>query len=156
MKEPEVVEPYDATRLSASVAVDGQLGRRPLAALAAWGQNREIHGILDAYLLEGTLWLTTVDGLYGRAELVVKDILDAGGFHPRGFLHPHRLSRIGAFTGGYVRDVMRARGIRVGLGGDVTAYRVPHNLKESYGSPFSFHLFFRYRPDRPAAHVHVH
>jgi hypothetical protein len=26
-----------------------------IAALAAWGQNREIHGNLDAYLLEMTL-----------------------------------------------------------------------------------------------------
>jgi hypothetical protein len=32
----------------------------------------------------------------------------------------------------------------IGIGGQVTGYVVPDNLKEPYGQPMSFHLFFAY------------
>ena len=42
LKEPEWFDPYDVTRLTASVAFNGAVGSRPLAATFAWGQNREL------------------------------------------------------------------------------------------------------------------
>ena len=43
----------------------------------------------------------------------------------------------------------RDRSATLRIGGDVTGYLVPANLKESYGSPWSFHVYLRYqRPGR--------
>jgi hypothetical protein len=41
LHEPEWFEPYDVTRLTASIAFDGTVGARPLSATLAWGENRE-------------------------------------------------------------------------------------------------------------------
>src|SRR5262245_24048913 len=95
--------------------------------------------------------------VYMRAESVAKDILDAG-FHPRGVFHRHRQSQVGALTIGYVRDFWEMGDRHVGVGGDVTGYLVPDNLREAYGAPASFHVFLRVRrgdSDHPAA-THVH
>jgi hypothetical protein len=155
LKEPERVTPYDAKRLTASVGyVSG--GERGIAWLAAFGQNREIHGNLEAYLFEATVRPSVADTFYTRIESVAKDILDAG-FHPRGVFHRHRQSQIGAFTIGYVRDVVRTPGGTFGVGADFTAYAVAENLRDSYGSPRSYHAFLRYRAPGPGATaVHVH
>jgi hypothetical protein len=104
---PEATTPYDAKRLTASLSYAVPAGRR-LAWTAAFGQNREIHGNLEAYLLEGRLNVRARDAVYLRAESVAKDILDAG-FHPRGIFHRHRQSQVGALTVGYVRDLWRSR-----------------------------------------------
>ena len=153
---PEITTPYDAKRLSASVGYD-EPARRRLAWTAAFGQKREIHGNLEAYLLEGRMQLRPRDGVYVRAESVAKDILDAG-YHPRGIFHRHRQSQVGALTLGYIREFWSGHDARVGVGGDVTGYLVPDNLRGAYGSPVSFHVFLRFRPsggDHPVI-THVH
>jgi hypothetical protein len=156
LTEPELVTPYDAKKLTASLAYTTGDDERGLAWLAGFGQKREIHGNLEAYLFEATYRMNTTTSVYTRVESVAKDILDAG-FHPRGSFHRHRQSQVSAFTLGYVRDVVRARAGSFGLGADVTGYGVPANLDESYGSPVSFHVFMRYRPPRQAGPViHVH
>lgn len=153
LKTPEFVEPFsDVARLTASVGYTRPDGRA--AALLVWGQNREIHGIMDAYLFEATIRPKPRHAWYTRAELATKDVLSPGGRHPQGFVHFHPLSRIGALTGGYVFDVRASTAGQFGIGGDVTVYRVPPDLRDNYGSPASFHVFFRYRPRPPAAHVH--
>jgi hypothetical protein len=153
---PERLAPYDAKRLSASVSFD-EPAQRGLAWTAAFGQNREIHGNLEAYLLEGRMQMRPRDAVYARAESVAKSILDAG-FHPPGVFHRHRQSQVGAFTIGYVRDFVITSDGRFGVGGDITGYLVPDNLREAYGSPVSFHVFLRYRGtrDRRAGVTHVH
>jgi hypothetical protein len=152
---PELTTPYDAKRLSASLSY--QEPARRLAWTVAFGQNREIHGNLEAYLLEGRMQLRARDAVFARAESVAKDILDAG-FHPAGTFHRHRQSQVGAFTLGYLRDLWTASDRRLGIGGDVTGYLVPENLREAYGAPVSFHVFLRYRPeqDGSAGVTHVH
>jgi hypothetical protein len=152
LKTPEFVEPFsDVTRLTASVGYTKPDGR--VAALLSWGQNREIHGVMDAYLFEATLHPRARHAWYTRAELATKDILSPGGRHPRGFVHFHPLSRVGALTGGYVFDVLDTRAGRFGIGGDVTVYHVPADLLDNYGSPASFHVFLRYRPRPPMSHT---
>lgn len=86
------ITPYDAKKLSASVSYEQPAGR--IAWTAAFGQNREIHGNLEAYLLEGRMQLNSRHAVYARAESVAKDILDAG-FHPAGTFHRHRQSQVG-------------------------------------------------------------
>ena len=58
-----------------------------------------------------------------------------------------RKDRVGAFTVGGVRDVVRSRGFEGGLGGSVAFYSVPDSLKATHGDhPVSFQIFFRLRP----------
>jgi hypothetical protein len=128
-----------------------------VAWLAAFGQNREIHGNLEAYLFEANVRTSATTTIYTRVESVAKSILDAG-FHPPNAFHRHRQSQVGALTIGYVRDVLRSRAGGFGAGVDVTGYLVPANLEEPYGSPVSLHMFLRYRTRRPSPDtpVHVH
>jgi hypothetical protein len=154
LKTPERASAYDAKRVTASVSFFKGDENRSIAWLAAFGQNREVHGNLEAYLIEATRRAGR-NAFYTRAEHVAKDILDAG-FHPLGVAHQHRQSPVNALTLGYVRDLSRRAWGTIGVGGDVTGYTVPANLAESYGSPLSFHIFARYRgrAGAPGAHVH--
>ena len=150
---PELVTPYDAKRLSASLSY--VVPDQRLAWTVGFGQNREIHGNLEAYLLEGRMQVRPRDAIYARVESVAKDILDAG-FHPPGVFHRHRQSQVGALTIGYVRDLLIVSDSRLGVGGDLTGYLVPDNLREAYGRPVSVHVFLRYRHAGRAAVTHVH
>jgi len=157
LHEPEWFEPYMVTRLTASVEFDGAIRKMPLAATAAWGENREFNGFDntdDSYLFEWTLRPTNAWSTYGRGEQAKKQIFGLG-LHPRGFTHPHFYSRIDALTIGVVRDLPIARGRRIGIGADVTAYRTSPELTELYDGSHSFHVFLRWRPgSAPAAHAH--
>ena len=155
LTQPERVSPYDADRVTASIAYDSTDDVRALSWLAGFGQKREVHGNFEAYLLEGSYRSSPSNTFYGRIESVAKDILDAG-FHPTVF-HLHRQSQVAAFTAGYLRNVLTTAAGSFGVGGDITAYGVPANLRDVYGSPLSFHVFLRYRA-RPASRdtTHVH
>ena len=152
LKTPERKSPYDATRVTASVTYFKGDANRSIAWMVAVGQNREVFGKLEAYLVEGTRRFSG-NTLYARAETVAKDILDAG-FHPIGTAHTHRQSQVSALTVGYLRDVASQTWGTFGIGGDITGYIVPDNLSEPYGSPVSFHLFVRYRGRAGATHIH--
>lgn len=140
LTKPEAVTPYDAEMLTASVGYDQGQGRG-LAWLAAFGQKREVHGNLEAYLFEATARATAADAVYLRFESVAKDILDAG-FHV-GVFHRHRQSQVGALTLGYARQIQTSPLGRLLAGADLTGYAVPDNLAEPYGSPLSVHVFLQ-------------
>ena len=151
---PERKSPYDASRVTASAMYFKGDENRSIAWTAAFGQNREVFGNLEAYLLEGA-HRRGKHTMYLRAENVDKDILDAG-FHPIGVQHTHRQSNITAFTAGYVRDIIKRSFGRFGIGGDITGYLVPDNLEEPYGSPVSFHIFLKYDGRFGAVMNHIH
>lgn len=154
LKTPERKSPYDEGRITASASFFKGDKRRSIAWTAAFGQNRDVFGNLEAYLFEGTK-RAGENAFYTRIEYVAKDILDAG-FHPIGIKHTHRQSPIGALTAGYVRDVAAPKWGTFGIGGDITGYKVPANLEDSYGSPVSFHVYLRYRGRAGARMDHVH
>jgi hypothetical protein len=153
VNDPEPVTPGDMTRLMASVG-HTRSGAISTAVLAAWGQNREIHGTSNAFVFESNISWLDKNHLYSRAELVGKELPHTHG----GFLQPmHETMNIGAFTLGYTRDVAARLFGRIGIGGDMTMYYVPLMLQESYGAPLSFHAFLRYRfGTAPAAAAHQH
>ena len=157
LHEPEWFEPYDQTRITASVAFDGTVASRPLAATLAWGQLREDNGFndhSDGYLLEWDLRATDRTTLYGRAEVSAKQIFGLG-LHPKGFNHQHFYSHIDPLTLGLVRDIAPARWGRLGVGADVTVYRMSQDMIEFFEGSRSFHVFLRWRPLRTSmAHVH--
>jgi hypothetical protein len=155
LHQPEWFEPVDVTRLTASVAFDGTIGRRPLAATAAWGQNRELTFALDGYLVEWDFGLTDTDTIYGRGESVLKEIFGLG-VHPAGLLnHPRNFSQINALTIGYVRALPIPGLSGVGVGADITMHDTSQDLVEYYGSPTSYHVFVRWRPLASGA-THIH
>jgi len=136
LKEPEALEPGDVQRTTASGSWFRRRDNGFTAVTVAAGRNATDHGDFNAVLAEAT----TVRGplsLYGRAEVVQREFLTEA---------------VSAFTFGGVRDVSRARGFQIGVGADVTGYRVPETARPSYGDhPVSFHLFVRVRP--PAGHM---
>jgi hypothetical protein len=158
LHQPEWYEPYDHTRLTASIGFSGQVGSRPTTATLAWGQNRAKvvqNGVSDGFLLEAETLAASRLTVYGRAEIAVKQLFGLG-LHPKGFEHPHVYSHIDAFTVGGVRDLLVAGHSRIGIGADVTAYHMSPDLLEFYEGSHAFHVFLRWRPAAAAAHHHVH
>jgi hypothetical protein len=146
LKQPDATEFADLNRFTASAQYTAEPGGRPLAAAFVWGLNYhpELSGdsVREfAWLAEAAWRVRPKDLIYTRAELVDKDILEAGGYDPPGFVHPHPISRVGALTLGYQRELARGRAGRLGLGGDVVVHRTPRNLLEHYGHPVSMHVF---------------
>jgi hypothetical protein len=134
--QPEIFEPYDVRRTTASIgfAPPG----RAISWMAAWGEDRDRYGVLDAYLVDAALRLSPRQRVYARLEIVANDFLDAGYHLQRGG-EVIQVSTVTAFTGGYVRDLGRG----VGVGADATFYDVPSSLSANYVSVYSAHLFVR-------------
>ncbi len=156
LHEPERLEPYDVTRITAAVSFDGLAGAWPLKAMAGWGANREFNGFNgnhEAYLLEWDLRVADQSTIFGRAEVVDKDLFP-GGAHPKGQAHPHYFSTIVAMTAGYGHDLRRAAWGRMRIGADATVYRMPSNMEQFWRGSRSFHVFLRWRPTVAAGHAH--
>jgi hypothetical protein len=143
LEEPDITEPGDVTRITASLEHIGTVRGRPMSATLAWGQNRELFANENGWLAEATLGLWRRGTGYTRLEVADKHILGAGGRHPPGVSHPHIISTVGALTLGYSHDVLRRGTQTLAIGADVTGYHVPSNLAEPYGSPVSMHVFAR-------------
>ena len=109
INEPNITEPGDVTRVTASVEHAGTLLGRRSAVTLAFGQNNELFDTENAFLAEGTLGLWTRGTGYLRAEIADKHILGAGGQHPIGQQHPHIISTVGALTLGYSHEVLAGR-----------------------------------------------
>ena len=134
-------------RVTAALTYSGQFRGRPLDWMTAFGMNHEAHLKVTspAWMMEGTWRVSDRHTWFARAELVDQDILTLGGYDPPDFFHPHILSRVGALTVGYEHAVSSSRVGRIGIGADATVYATPANLVESYGHPFSAHVFLRSR-----------
>jgi hypothetical protein len=156
MRLPEWFEPYDVTRITASLAFDGTVGARPLKLTMAWGGNREFNGFngnADGYLLEWDLQPRAQSTVYGRAEVADKDLFGLG-FHPKGLSHRHVFYKVGALTGGYVFDLPTHALGRLGVGADATFYRIPEDLLTYWAGSHSYHVFLRWRPSGTPPHRH--
>jgi hypothetical protein len=158
LHEPEWFEPFDATRLTASIGYQGPLWQRPTAMTLAWGENRQFNGfngVSDGFLLEGQSALTPRSSVFGRVEEAAKELFGIAP-HPKALAHRHWFSEIAAMTAGYVYDVKVNRFGRFGIGADATMYRMQHDLDTYYVGSHSFHVFLRWRPAAasPAGHVH--
>jgi hypothetical protein len=155
LRRPEFFEPFDVTRLTASLAFDGRVRSRPLAATFVWGENREdsgFNGTSDGYLLEWDLRATAASTIYGRAERAAKELFGLGD--QVGAAHPHVYYTVAAVTIGCIRDLPIAVPGRFGIGADATLYHMPPELLPYYGSSRSYHVFLRWRPRAAAPHVH--
>lgn len=154
LKNPELLEPGDTRRQTASVQYDRPLSRGNLATAFIWGRNRSEHNggsRTNGYTAEATLNFLEKNYAYTRLELVDRDeLLSHGELHQLGFSegeHPH--FRIGAYTFGAARDLWNTERWSVALGSDVTFYSKPRSLDTLYGqSPTSYKIFLRIRPSK--------
>lgn len=144
LEEPHVTEPGDVTRITASVEHAGIILGRDAALTVAWGQNRELFSKESGVLAEATLGLGARGTGYLRGEIADKHIIGAGGRHPVGQAHPHIISTVGMLLGGYTHELWRSGPQALFVGGDITGYRVPAELRDSYGRPVSVHVYGRW------------
>src|SRR5215213_2073529 len=101
INDPNITEPGDVTRVTASLEHNGTLLGRRSALTVAFGQNNELFDVENAFLVELTSALGKRGTGYVRGEVADKHILGAGGQHPIGQQHPHIISAVGALTAGY-------------------------------------------------------
>ena len=157
LHKPEWFEPYEQTRITASIEFNGTVAARPLAATLAWGHHQEDNGFddhSDGYLMEWDLRATPRTAFYGRVEKSAKEIFGLG-LHPTGFNHRHIYSHIDPLTVGLIRDIAPAAWGRLGIGADVTVYGMSGDLTPYFEGARSFHVFLRWRPTRTSlAHGH--
>ncbi len=142
LSNPDVLEPGDVTRLTASFewqaasrsAVTVAVGRNGHADHAEWGW------LVEAVHPLGRRW-----SVYTRGEVVDRFILVDFAHAQRTGQERHLRSRIGAWLVGADRTVWQRAGSSLAVGSDLTLHRTPHNLRDAYGMPFSAHLFLRLR-----------
>jgi len=142
LERPEALEPGSQRRQTASVEYVRPFARGSWATSAVWGRVHKVLGDhnLNSYLLETTANFKSRNYAFSRMELVDKDELFPGNPFLPNF-------RIGAYTFGGARDLIRSRLWQLALGADFTLYSKASTLDPAYGkNPVSFQIFLRVRP----------
>src|ERR1051325_3584073 len=105
----------------------------------AWGRNAPNHGdTTDAWLLESAVRLSRSHTFFARAERASKNEL-----FPDDDPRAEEKFGVGKLSVGYIYDFPRSGNYRVGVGGLVSRFSLPGELKPVYGDPTSFMLFAR-------------
>jgi hypothetical protein len=145
LSRPERQAPGDVLRTTASVSYSLPMQGASWSSSLIWGRNHELLGgrNSDAYLLESVAPFHKRNFFIGRIEVVDKDELLADD--PQSPLYG-RSFRIGAYTGGYTRDIGRFHKVQTGIGANLTAYSLPGTLQPLYGGhPVTVDVFLRFR-----------
>lgn len=138
LTHPERQEPGDVVRTTASA----QYARDRWSGSLIWGRNHDTftQHDLNSVLAEGVVTLRRNNFLTGRVEYVNKDELSVPGIY-----------RIGAYTGGYTRDIPIVNGLETGIGANLTAYAIPEALHAAYGQrPWGANVYLRVRLTGPS------
>jgi len=149
LEHPEALEAGSERRQMASVEYVRELGAGLWATSVVWGWKYKMlnQHRLNSYMAESTVNFKARNYAFTRLELVDKDELFAGNSANPNF-------RIGAYTLGGARDLVRSLLWQLALGADVTLYSKPAALDSAYGNrPASFQVFVR---ARPGASHHAH
>jgi hypothetical protein len=143
LHSPEALTPdINVARSTASVTHNLRLGGSgdQLQSTVAWGRNRPSEGrTTNGFLAESAYAFARRHTLFGRIERVDKDELFLAGapLHDRSF-------RINKASLGYVYDVPVASHVKLGIGGMLSAFAIPGDLKPVYGAhPDSALVFLR-------------
>jgi hypothetical protein len=136
IKSPEELHPdVDIDRTTASAIYH----RGSWQTTLAWGRNDPSHGdTTDTLLLESAVRFARSHTFFARAERADKNELFL-----EGDAREHDKFRVGKLSLGYVYDLPREGRYRIGVGGLVSRYSLPGELKPVYGDPTSFMLFMR-------------
>jgi hypothetical protein len=135
---------HETTRLTASVTYHRQVGQRLTAMTAAWGQNRESHGVTNAWLAEAAVDMSDRDRVSLRGEITGKTgdelVLDS---HAGDEVHS-----IGKVQAGYARQLASWRNWKMSAGATVGVAIVPAAIAAAYGrrTPAEIAVFFAVKP----------
>ena len=115
------------------------------ASTFVWGRNSSDQGNSNSFLFESN-YAFDRNAVFGRVERVQKNahelVLEAP--HPEGNLW------LGAYSVGYLREVVKDKGIDIGIGGMATFNTNPSNISSFYGGTThsGWQFFVRLRPSR--------
>lgn len=144
--------PEDVRRLVASAMHGRSLGPdAQWATTLVYGRNEEgDHDPSHSVLLETEAVIDRRNTLFGRAEYVQKtghDLQIPGVDEEQTF-------DLGALSLGYIRELIRGRGITLGVGARGSVNIVPRALENAYGSrmPLGGMVFLRLRPYHEPSH----
>jgi hypothetical protein len=150
LAHPELFEPGDQVRSTASLEYTKQLPGGNWASSLIWGRNHETATgrNLNSYLAESVLPIHHRNFLTGRIELVDKDELFDGlpEIEQNLDIVYGSTFRIGAYTLGYTRNIEIFRHVETGVGANFTTYSLPDAIKPYYGDrPLGGNIFIRLR-----------
>ena len=147
LKDPEVHEPGDIHRTTASITNYTPFSDGFWATSFIWGNNHKIDldRYLNSYGIETLYQFRQNNNLTGRVEIVDKDeLFEHSDESSEDEISEGSVFRIKAFTLGYARDFNLIPGLRTGIGGNFTLYSFPSALESLYGdNPKGFLLYFR-------------
>lgn len=147
---PEVLEPGDEVRATASLEYSKPMAGASWSSSVIWGRDHStatFHN-LNSYLAESVLPVSRRNFITGRFELVDKDELftNQPALEQQLDILYGSTFRIGAYTLGYTRDVDLFRHIETGIGANFTTYSLPDAIKPYYGArPVGGNAFVRFR-----------
>lgn len=150
LTHPELLEPGDQTRATASVEYSRPRPGGSWSTSLIWGRKHstDTKRNTNSYTAESVLPIHRKNFITGRAELVDKDELFAGQPSLEEFLDTYYGStfRIGAYTLGYTRDLDVFKDVEIGIGANIEAYTLPSGIKPYYGNhPLGGNMFVRFR-----------
>jgi plastocyanin len=148
LKDPEPAEPetHILHKTTASAIYNKAFDAdRNWASTFVWGQNYANRQYSNAFLVESNFDFSK-NSIFGRAERVQKSGHDLALEHDL----ENDLFWVGSYSLGYVRDLVRGKGIDVGLGGMATFNSNPPALEPVYGGRrhAGFQIFLRFRPSK--------
>jgi hypothetical protein len=163
LADPELAEPGDIDRMTASISYNRPLNNGNWATTLIWGRNAGENSNRNSYLFESTLNFLRNNHLYTRIELSDREGSLADNIFGRPGVIPlpvipqdagdselpeefEQSFRIAAFTFGGVRDFVNNEKLRAGIGAEASFYHKPSVLDPIYGRPVSFRVFLRFRP----------
>jgi hypothetical protein len=148
LKYPERSEPdlKVARRTTASAIYNKMFSNdRNWANTFAWGRNSSDEGNGNSFLFESNYEFDN-NAIFGRLEQVQKNAHELVLEEP----HPAGNLWLGAYSIGYLREVVKDKGIDVGVGGMATFNTNPSSISNFYGGTThaGWQFFVRLRPSR--------
>ena len=148
LKDPEPSEPDLRVlhRTTASAIYNRSFSRdRNWSNTFVWGQNSTDEGRTNAFLFESNYEFGK-NSIFGRAERVQKNSHELALEAP----HPEGNFWVGSYSAGYLRDIVKDKGIDVGIGGMATLGTNPSSIASYYGGTRhgGWQMFVRFRPSR--------
>jgi hypothetical protein len=148
LKNPERLEPEIKIlrRTTASAMYNRSFSENlNWANTFVWGQNRTVENTSNAFLFESNFEFYR-NAIFGRAEQVQKNAHELVLASP----HPEGNFWVQSYSLGYIRDIVKDKGIDVGLGGMVTAGFNPTSISSVYGGTQhgGWQMFIRLRPSK--------
>lgn len=149
LKNPEPSEPElkILRRTTASAIYNKKFSDdRNWANAFVWGQNYGEGERTNSYLFESNYQFYK-NTIFGRIESVQKSghelVLEDEELE-------HDIFRVGLYSVGYIRDIIKDKGIDVGVGAQTTLYTNPSPLTSVYGGTKhgGWQVFLRFRPSR--------